>query len=279
MVELWQGKYELICPRYPEFDLTKPETIKAVIERAKPETIVHLAAYTDVGGAEEERGNKEGLCYQINVVGSKNLVEASGQIPIIHISTDMVFEGKNGPYAEKAVLPENGDNLTWYGWTKGLAEKEMRQVGATIVRLIYPVKAQLDQKLDYIHRPLQLLAEDKLYPLFADQQISISFIDQVAETLDKIIEGDKKGIFHASTDLTSPYELIRYVVEKLGQDPNQVKTGSVVEFLKGRQDGYRYPVKGGLLVEETEQELGIKFLNWRQMVEVMIDQGLSLAKN
>lgn len=59
--------------------------------------------------------------------------------------------------------------------------------GDTILRIIYPVRAHYDQKLDYIRGAVKKYVDGKMYPLFKDQQVCIAYIDEVAETLDKII--------------------------------------------------------------------------------------------
>ena len=79
----------------------------------------------------------------------------------------------------------------------------------TILRLVYPVRAKYSPKLDYLRKPLSLFDQGKLYPLFSDQQVTITFIDEACLALGKIIDGKLFGIFHASTpDLSTPFKLV-----------------------------------------------------------------------
>ena len=109
-VENYSNKYQIIAPEYPQMDLTKKETFENIIKEEKPDIILHFAAYTDVSQAENQRGDKSGACWQINVEGTKNLVflaKESG-CHFIHISTDYVFSGseKNQEPHKESDVPE-----------------------------------------------------------------------------------------------------------------------------------------------------------------------------
>jgi dTDP-4-dehydrorhamnose reductase len=271
--------YKLSTPDLPDFDLTDKECVKEVIEKINPEWIVNFAAFTDVNSAENQTGDRGGLAWKINVEGVKNLIDAFPSKKIIQISTDMVFPGNidyPGPYAENDKTPNTNDSLTWYGWTKNQAEKIVLDYGGTVLRIIYPVRAHFDQKPDYIRGALMKYSEGKMYPLFDDQQICIAFVDEVAETLKKIIDSNNMGIFHCSSDTTTPYELISYVVDQLGGDASKIKSASIQSFLATQTNKSRYPVYGGLKTVKTEERLDLHFSTWQTVVEKLIAQGLSL---
>ncbi len=281
-VELYSKKYDFICPEYPAFDLTDSKNVRDHISEANPDVVVNFAAYTNVGKAENQRGDKKGDCYKINVTGVKNLVEAlPPKCHFIQISTDMVFPGSEkdpGPYEENHPSNYKESELTWYGYTKNLGEKEaIKKFGkdATILRLIYPVRAKYELKLDYLRKPLSLYDAGKLYPMFTDQQVSIAFIDEIAKTLEKIIDAKFKGVFHASSrDTTTPFDLVFYMIEKVRGKKNAVKPTSLKEFLKTVNNPVRYPEFGGLKVEKTKKRLGMKFSTWKEIVDALISQGL-----
>ena len=268
-------------PKWPEFDLTDVETLRHYVEQENPDWIINFAAFTDVNAAELQSGDEQGLAWQVNVEGVKNLLSVFKSRNFIQISTDMVFPGdlsQPGPYAETEIPPDSSDKLTWYGWTKNRAEKIVNERNGTILRIIYPVRAHFDAKLDYIRGALEKYADGKMHPLFSDQQICIAFIDQIAETLAKIIDSDSHGIFHCASDTTTPYELITYVVDQLGGDTSVIKPASIVEFLKTQTNPNRYPVWGGLKTVQTEEALETHFSTWQTVVEHLIGQGLSLPK-
>lgn len=265
-----------LTPEIDKLDITDKSSVDSFFKLEKPDVVLHFAAFTDVGGAESQRGDKNGPCWKINVEGSMSLAEACKKYDshMIHISTDYCFSGSNedpGPYDEDHQIEMDEKKLTWYGFTKAGAEREVTKIlgnNFSIVRLIYPIRGKFDAKLDYIRKPLSLFDQGKLYPLFTDQQVSITYIDEACQAINKIIEGKISGIFHASTpDTTTPYDLISFVIEKVRGVKDAVKTSSLDEFLKTVDNPVRYPKYGGLKVEKTERVLGIKFSSWREVVE------------
>ena len=284
-VELLSSKYEFITPLYPEFDLTNKESIEKVFSARTPDVVVHLAAYTNVSQAENQKDNKEGDCWKINVEGTRNLVSFINpkKTHLIHISTDYVFPGSKenpGPYPEDTIPESDSNKVTWYGFSKTEAEREVNKVlgeDRTILRIIYPVRAKYDLKADYLRKPLSLFDQGKLYPMFTDQQVNISFIDEVSNVLDKIITNKLHGTFHCcSRDLTTPFDLITYLIEKARGVKNAVKPTNLDEFIKNTNSSeVRYPKFGGLLTKKTQETLGIKFSSSREIIDKLVKQGIS----
>lgn len=271
-VELYQGPNPLLAPDLPEFNLTDRETTARCLLTLRPRVVVHFAAYTDVSAAEKQKGDKKGLCWQVNVVGTRNLLSAAKKIgaKVYYISTDMVFSGQKedpGPYPENHPPPTHPNKLTWYGYTKATAERLLPSESA-IIRIIYPVRAKFSPKLDYLRKPLKLFDEGRLYPLFTNQQVSISFVDEICTALYKIISENLTGVFHiGSVDTSSPFDLITYLLNK-----TRGKTGVVTPALL--TDPVRYPQFGGLQVRETERKLGMKFSTCRQIIDQLVRQGI-----
>lgn len=282
-IELYKDKYQFITPEFPSFDMTNKERVENLLSKEKPDVLVNFAAYTNVGEAENQKDDKSGDCWKINVQGVQNLLEATdSQTHFIQISTDMVFPGSKdhpGPYAEDDTPKTDSKKLTWYGFTKAEGEREVvKKFGpkATILRLIYPVRAKYDLKPDYLRKPLSLFDEGKLYPMFTDQQVSIAFVDEIALVIDKIIEMKAFGTFHASSsDIGTPYDLVSYLIEKARGKKGAVVSTTLTEFLKKVDNPIRYPMYGGLKVEKTEKRLGIKFRTWREIIDELIKQGFN----
>jgi len=278
-IELCGGE-NFFCPDRSELDITDEDQVKRFIKEHNPDYIINFAAFTDVNEAEKQKGDKEGECYQANIIGVKNILDAidPNKTHFIQISTDMVFSGLSGPYERSEPAERDINKLTWYGFTKAEAERLiLERLGeqATIVRIIYPVRAKFDQKPDYLRKPLKLFDEGRLYPMFGDQVVSVTFIDEVCLVLKNIIENDINGVFHASScDTTTPYELISYLVERAREAKGVVKKSSIDDFLRKTDTPVRYPKRGGLKVEETERELGISFSSWREVVDLLVNQGL-----
>jgi dTDP-4-dehydrorhamnose reductase len=112
---------EVIATNRHELNLANPDTIKAFIDKMQPDIIVNPAAYTQVDKAESEKL----LAHQINATAPKILAEKASElnIPIIHFSTDYVFDGlKHKPYIET----DQANPKSVYGQTKWEGEEAIR---------------------------------------------------------------------------------------------------------------------------------------------------------
>ena len=118
----------LVTPDLPEFDITRPGDVNEAVSHYRPELIVHAAAYTNVPGAEEHRED----CWRVNVDGTRNIVRAAldHNLPVLHISTDYVFDGTRGNYREDDPL---GPPFNYYALTKLVAESLVRIVPRHLV--------------------------------------------------------------------------------------------------------------------------------------------------
>lgn len=279
-VDLVKDKFEITPSDEKTLDITSSDAVTAFFETNSFDAVINFAAFTNVDGAEAQKGDETGLVWKLNVAGPKYLADvcAKKNIFLIHISTDFVFagnEGYQGPYAEDAMLPENSDGIGWYGWTKNRAEKVIAGSSCkhAIIRYGYPFRASAyDLKKDWARNLISLYDEQKLYPLFTDQVQSILFIDDLASPMAKIVEEEIEGVFHiASSDTTTPFDAGSYLLEKHAGKPVELQKGSMVEFLKAPGRTPR-PRLGGLIVEKTEERLGLKFKSWREMIDEFISQ-------
>jgi len=271
----------LLCPSEKELNITLPQAVKEYFKKFRPQIVIHFAAFTDVNAAEQERDNKKGAAWVINVEGTKNIVEAcvSNKLYLIHISTDSVFSGRKenpGPYDEETSVEANSDNLSWYGWTKVQAESivSKRLPSATIIRIANPVRSQFKNKLDYLRKIIYLNDQKKLYPMFADQYLTLTFINEVSEVITKLINNPKEGIYHvSSSDVFTPFELTCYLLKRIRGMTGTVGSASIGDFLKKTENPARYPQYGGLKTEKAQNNLKMKFLTWKEIIGALISEG------
>lgn len=266
----------VLSPSAEEVDITDYQTVKNYFETNKPDAIIHFAAFTDVAEAEKQRNNKKGLCWVVNVRGTANLVKVSNYQPyFIFISTDVVFSGHKdnpGPYGEESPA-ENNKHLSWYGWTKKEAERIVQNnlKNAAILRIANPVRAKYKEKLDYVRKILNLFDTGKLYPMFDDQFLTLTFIDEITGCLKVLLDKKLAGIFHVSSiNLFTPFKLADFLIDKARAVPGAVRPISIEGFLK--ENPSRYPQYGGLKVEKTQQELGLKFNKWEDTIIAIVKQ-------
>jgi dTDP-4-dehydrorhamnose reductase len=116
------GAYRVQAPSEEDLDITDLEKIDRIITYHKPDLIINTAAYTQVDKAESE----ESLVFKINKTGCANLARicAQNQLPLVHLSTDYVFNGQKGsPYLETDPISPLGV----YGRSKAAGENEIRK--------------------------------------------------------------------------------------------------------------------------------------------------------
>ncbi len=183
-----------------------------------------------------------------------------------------MFDGENGPYDEADPVGPNLDKVSWYGISKIEGEKIVEQLEDSIIlRISYPYRAYFQGKEDFFKKNLSLYKENKLYPMFSDQTMTPTFIDDVAPAIKLLLENSQKGIFHlASSVVGTPYEIVKNLVKTFGGNPNAVKKGSIAEFLKNYKSTPR-PVKGGLIVDKIEK-LGFAPTSWSKGIEQIYKQ-------
>jgi len=273
--DLARADFEITSIDEKTLDITDKEAVEKYLTENLFDAVINFAAFTNVDGAEVQKGDESGLVYRLNVEGPRHLAGSCKvkNIFLVHISTDFIFPGTEnspGPYTEDAAIPETSDGIGWYGWTKNRAEKVIRESGVrhAIIRYGYPFRAaEYELKSDWARNLIKLYDEQKLYPLFDDQTQSVIFIDELVAPLTKIIKDEISGIFHiVSSDTTTPYEIGKYLLEKYAGKPVDVQKGSMEEFLKAEGRTPR-PRLGGLKTEKTQEILGIKFRTSRAMVD------------
>ncbi len=214
-------------------DITKPDQVEEVFAKHKDATVIHLAAFTDVSKAYQESGNKQGMVYQVNVLGTKTIAEACKKYNhyLIHISTDFVFDGqKQTPYAES----DQPHPIEWYGQTKLLAEDEVTRSGclSVIARTAFPFRAKFNLKQDLVRKILDQLKTNSLPPMFTDQIITPTFIDDLCQVFKTFMEKQATGIYHCvGSTYLSPYELAQKIAAVFAIK-TEIKPGSFKEFLK-----------------------------------------------
>jgi dTDP-4-dehydrorhamnose reductase len=114
---------ELVVPGRGQFDLTDPQQLRQQVQRVRPDLIINAAAYTAVDQAETEPQ----VAFAINAVAPGIFAEEAAAlgIPLIHYSTDYVFDGsKSSPYTED----DEPNPLGVYGQSKLAGEQAISAV-------------------------------------------------------------------------------------------------------------------------------------------------------
>lgn len=290
-VEVWGAGGNLDSSNVADFkplDITNSQNVFDVINAYPGKYIINFAGATAVPEIEKTRpknpSDKNELennsTYRINVIGTKNIIEAAkktGKFPIF-LSTGYVFDGKNGPYNEDDELCDDPSEVSWYSWTKILAENEIKNSGleCLVIRISYPYRADYKAKGDFARNFLKIYDEVKsgvresFPPIFTDQFLTPTFIDDLASAISLLLEKNANGIFNiASPEVTTPYEFcceLLKIARDLESPLDLVPKGSVVEYEASHPEAPKYPIKGGEKVDKIEN-LGFKPTSWREGIK------------
>ena len=236
---------------YKSLDITNKLRVKDIVLDFFPDFVINAAAFTNVDKSESERE----LTWKVNVNGVENIALYSWTIDahLIHISTDYIFDGKNGPYSEV----DKPSPINYYGRSKLASENSIRTSGVrfTILRsnvLYGPAKFG---RPDFVKWVVESLSSHKEIRIVKDQFNNPTFIDDICLAINKIIEYKKEGIYNiAGPEILSRLEFTNRIADYFMLDKSLIKP-IVTEELK--QPAPR-PLKSGLITLKAETELGYK---------------------
>jgi dTDP-4-dehydrorhamnose reductase len=189
--------HELVLVDLPELDITDAGAVEALFARERPQACVNCAAWTDVDGAETQRE----LARAVNVEGAGNLARAAAalDVPLLHISTDYVFdgvapldgEGRERPYVESD--PTGPRSV--YGETKLEGERQVLGASAehTVVRTAWLYGAA---GRNFVDTMLRLAGEREAVQVVDDQIGSPTWSGHLAPALLGLLERRVCGLVH-----------------------------------------------------------------------------------
>lgn len=182
-----KGLGQLIVPGRNEFDLAQPEMIRQQVRSLRPDLIINAAAYTAVDKAEREHAS----AFAINATAPGILAELAFEldIPMIHYSTDYVFDGrKDTPYTEA----DQPNPLNVYGASKLAGEQAIRAVnGEHLILRTSWVYSRHGR--NFLLTMLRLLQEKPHLRVVADQIGAPTWAGTIAASTRALIERWQAG--------------------------------------------------------------------------------------
>jgi len=266
--------------KFEHLDLLNVDDIESAVGRSEAEVVVNFAGATDVDGVERERPaspeKATGPAFVVNAVAPEAMARATRRTAkfLISVSTDFVFDGADGPYAEGAEPSSFSPRVSWYGWTKGEGERRIRSVdpAAAVIRISYPYRSSYAGKLDFARKIVDARRRHSLPPYFSDQQVTPTWIPDVSRALEHLIESRERGVFHAASPAaTTPYDFARELVSHLGDSSSQLTEGSLAAYLQ-RGGAAPRPLKGGLACHRLP-DLRVPLTTWQDGIRLFLSEG------
>lgn len=226
-------------------DLGRPEQWRNSFRWHGYRGIINAAAYTAVDAAESPEGRVESWAVNAAGVGELARVAATAGIPLVHVSTDYVFDG--GKPRGVAYLPDDGvAPLSVYGQSKAAGE-----VAAKAAPRHYVVRTSwvIGEGKNFVDT-MRSLAEKGVDPsVVADQYGRPTFARDLADGILHLLEADAAyGTYHLTNSgpLITWADLASDVFELTGHDPARVRPTTTGEYFAGAAQSAPRPVNSDL---------------------------------
>ncbi len=250
---------------YHSVDISDKNAISTLIAQELPDVIINSAAITNVDDCEVQKE----LCWLVNVTAVQHLIDAAEKhaAHLVHLSTDFVFDGKNGPYKEEAEV----NPLSYYGKSKVAAEEILfrSKCSWAIVRtvLVYGTGEGLSRS-NIVLWAFDALKKGEPLNVVDDQYRSPTLAEDLADGCIRVADQLATGVFNISgKDFMNIHEMITRVANHQMLDTNNINKISSKTL---NQVAVRPPVTG-LDITKAQKELGY---NPRTF-----EEGLTLVKS
>lgn len=251
-------------------DIVDNRQVIEIIEKCKPDVVVHCAALVDAKILEESYN----IGWKIFVEGTKNLANVCNKnnIKMIFVSSDWIFDGLNPPYRENSIPHP----INYYGILKVVAETVVQLIckdyGIARVSGVYGINwaipTQIPEKpygfgslANYFLHKLQIGEEIKDWTDYINIKANPTLVSDAAKALIDIYVKGQIGIFHCSgRECTTRIKLAKKVAKIFGFDEQLISTSfrdrnDLSEWIGGN---LRLPKETCLDVTETEKKLNRK---------------------
>ncbi len=224
LVRLAQARWEVVATYYAHppgdcgvtwrwLDVRDEASVADLFRAFRPEVVIHTAAVNPGQGKQ---------FIKVNADGTGSIARASARLGarLIHVSTDVVFDGRRGHYVEDDPVHP----VTEYGRSKAQAERAVWDAGgeAVIVRtsLIYGSRPPWDRQTEWICSSLR---ERRPLRLFCDEWRNPVWVESLAAALLELAELDYRGVLHvAGAQSLSRYDFGTRLARFHGLDPSPI---------------------------------------------------------
>ena len=232
-----------------EIDLAHPERLYAAIMELRPSGVIHCAAMTDVDGCEKDPAGAWAV--NVDAVAAAARACSAAGARLTALSTDYVFDGEKGDYAEEDAPHPRGA----YARTKRAGEEAALLLARdrAVCRVAVVYSGYTSAKKTYAATAADCLAAGKPVKAFIDQVVSPTLADNAAQMAIGVHRSGEQGIFHcAGASQVSRLEFARALARKLRASEELVVPVRLAEL---KLPAPR-PLRCGLRVDKVRKLLG-----------------------
>lgn len=198
--------YEVVALGKADLDVSRESSIDGVLEEIRPAYLVNAAAFTQVDACESQRE----MAWRANAEAPGFLGWACRErgIPILHLSTDYVFDGRKPP--TEAYTEEDPTNpISFYGESKLEGEKQLMASGAEALILrtswVYGIEGR-----NFLKAILKRALAGQALKVVNDQWGAPTWSHRLALQIRRLIAEDVGGLCHSAAEgATTWYEVAR----------------------------------------------------------------------
>lgn len=224
---------------YPEIDISREDDLREKIDFSRYSVILNAAAATQVDNL--EKPEMLGFATGVNANGPKNLAKIARDfgIPIVHVSSDYVFDGSRKNHSED----EKFSALNVYGKTKAEGDENVVKSGAKyyILRSSWvigkPQKNAAGKATNIVKTAYECAKNDVKPSVVNDQFGRQTYVSELTRAIEFLLKNDApEGVYNLTNDgkVASLAEIWKYIFAKTGRDPEDVKEVSTDEFYAGK---------------------------------------------
>lgn len=247
-------------------DVTDRDAVHRAVDAARPDAIIHAAAYTDVDGCERDRERADLVNGQGSAIVAAAAVRSGAHM--VMVSTDFVFPGDgDAPYSEDA----RPGPLSVYGASKRAGEVAVHAADPSfaVVRTAWLYGGAGKH---FPRTVLTLLQNRDSIDVVDDEVGNPTFAGDLADALVQLVGIGAGGTFHlTNADSASRFDLAREVARVAGLDPERVRPISSAAFLASYPLPARRPADSRLF-NTRAASLGITLRPWREAIGAYIPQ-------
>ncbi len=224
----------------------EPSLAAEIVAATKPAAVICAAGATDVERCETDQA----WAAAANHLGPLALARAAKDVPFVFLSTDYVFDGEAGPYAED----EAPHALSVYGQTKLDGELAiLREHPNALVLRTTTVYGPDPQKKNFLYTLTRVLNAGNTMRCPTDQLATPTHVDDLATATLKLLEQGATGLVHvAGPQFLSRYEFAQIACEILGLPTDTLQSLTTPELA---QKAAR-PLLGGLKIDKLNALIG-----------------------
>ncbi|WP_421754472.1 SDR family oxidoreductase [Croceimicrobium sp.] len=237
---------------YHSMDISNLKEVLEVFEKEKPEVVIHTAAMTHVDQCEEDQA----ACEKLNVEAVQYIIAACSAYKshLIHLSTDFIFNGEEGPLTEEA----DPDPLSYYGESKLRAEQliQASTVSAAILRtvLVYGVAENMSRS-NIVLWAKGALEKGEPIKVVDDQFRTPTLAEDLAQGCILAAKQKAQGVYNISgSDFFCIIDMVREIARFWNLDESLINP---LDSSTLNQAAKR-PPKTGFIIDKAKSELGYK---------------------